>query len=66
MFNLAPKYAIGFTTRIRGFVDIDRIHRELYKTLSDDDATENGSSINPEHLNNTMDVDRTNLWRSAL
>jgi hypothetical protein len=49
-----------------GFVNINRIHEGLYKPLLDDDATDNNSRIDMEHLNRTIDVDRANLWCGAL
>lgn len=53
MFNLAPKHALGITTRVRGFMNINRINGELYETIADEDAVDNDFTIDMENLNAT-------------
>ncbi|OUS20156.1 hypothetical protein A9Q93_01775 [Nonlabens dokdonensis] len=54
MFNLAPKHALGITTRVRAFMNVNRINGSLYETLSEDDAFDNDINIDMENLNGTI------------
>ncbi len=54
MFNLAPKHAIGITTRVRAFMNVNRINGSLYETLSDDAAFDKDINIDMENLNGTI------------
>ncbi|MCH4823851.1 DUF5723 family protein [Gramella lutea] len=42
MFNLSPKHSLGFTSRLRAFLNLNNINGELYESLSKDfDTAEN-------------------------
>ena len=53
MFNLSPKHAIGITSRVRGFMNINRINGELYESISEDSSIDKDFSIDMENLNGT-------------
>lgn len=48
MFNLSPKHSLGFTSRVRAFLNFNNINGELYENLSEDFDT--GEDFNFEMM----------------
>lgn len=54
MFNLSPKSSIGFVTRVRTLMNINKINGELFESFSEDFDSDEDFNFNQENLTGTI------------
>ncbi|WP_438961753.1 DUF5723 family protein [Nonlabens sp.] len=52
-FNLSEKHSLAFTTRVRGYLNLNSINGNLFETLQDSDILNKDFNIDMENLNGT-------------
>ncbi len=56
MFNLSPKHSLGFTSRVRAFLNLNNINGELYQNISEDFNTDENFNFNMQDFTGTTHV----------
>ncbi|WP_044632465.1 DUF5723 family protein [Neotamlana sedimentorum] len=54
MFNLSPKSSVGFITRVRTLMNINKINGELFESFSEDFDSDEDFNFNQDNLTGTI------------